>query len=803
MASGGLIGALRVSLGLDSAQFEAGTKRARSIAQRDATAIQKSLSGIKGSLNGLIAGATITAFATATKRALDYAGGLGEVSQQLGVTTKDLQVYRYVASQVGVEQDTMDASLAKLTRTMGQAADGSKAQVNAFRDLGIAIKDSNGKLYTAGEILPRLADAFARIKDPATRARLEAELFGRAGQKLDPLLTQGARGVEALTKRAEELGLVLGDDLIKSADEASDKLAEMQKQLEVGFARAVANSANAIVGLANAFASLTSQVISFINKYPELSGALAGAAAGARFGVPGALAGAGLGLLAGDAYSRSRDDGNMDPKFRAGALKQSLAKWRDAKRGNTDPTGKLGAGAPQVQRARSEAAWKEVERQWALFNQSKAGGAGAAPALPSPGDLPTVSGGGGGRKGPKDRSAELLERFNKEMADLADDQLQLQQEITTDVHERARIEHLRIDTQKSAYEHDVDSREKQGELDATQAQALKIAYETNATREHTLVNWKLDDELVEQELDLTRSRLENANDLLQGELASARTQADRRRIQLEILENERQLQVASLEAIKAKHTSNDAEYQIAQEKLDQLNAETAQRAGAIRRDTMGPMETYLDSLPRTAEELKERFAAIKVDALNNGLDIASRNVLRLKGFAGDLFNQLIADVIRLNLQSTLAGGGGLLGSLGKILGLASSGLGSGGGMNMSGWDGAVAGIMSGDQGLPTFPSGWEPYHKLPGLAGGGTFRAGGVPGVDRNILSVGGIPRARVSANENITVSPANDRAVARVVIEEHPGFAARVVGISGNVSVETARASSVASFRRGRQRLG
>ena len=784
-----LIGALRVSLGLDSSQFEQGSKRARSIAQRDAAAIQRSLAGIKGSLNGLVAGATIGALTAAAKRALDFAGGLGEVSQQLGVTTRDLQVYRYIASQVGVEQDTMDASLAKLTRTMGQAADGSKAQVEAFRDLGIAIKDANGKLYTAGEILPRLADAFARIKDPTTRARLEAELFGRAGQKLDPLLTQGAKGIQAMTKRAEELGLVLGDDLIKSADNASDRLAEMQKQLEYDFARAAANSADAIVGLANAFASLTSQALNFINHYPRLTATLTGAAIGSRAGLPGLLAGATGGLIAGNEFAKQQDDSNTNVQFRAKALKGSLAAWRDAKRGGTpltDPGGKVGAGSAAAQAAREESAWKEVERQWGLFNQAKAAGTkeGTKP-LPPPGDLPTASG-GKKKKGPKDRTEELAERFNKELAGLEDEQLGLQMEITADIREKARLEHLRIDTAQAAYNDDVDSRRRQGELTAAQADALKKAYALNAERENTLVNWKLDDELTEQDLDVTRARLENANELLRGELDGARTQVERRRIQLAILDHEQAMERAALEAVIAKHDSTEVEKEIAQAKLDQLDRETTQRAGAIRRDTMGPMESWLDSLPHTADDLKERFESIKVDALNNGLELASRNVLKLKGVAGDLFNQLIADVIRLNLQKALTSGGGLLADIGKLLGMASAARGgsgsipgSAGGMNMSGWDGSI-----------------------PGLATGGSFMVGGNPGIDRNVLAVNGIPRVRVSGTEMVHVVPTGRSPVARIEIVEHEGFAARVVSIAGDVSIKTVGKAAATAARQQRQSL-
>lgn len=791
MAAGGLIGALRVDLSLDSAKFEAGTKRARSIAQRDAAAIHKSLSGIKGSLNGLIAGATITAFTAATKRALDYAGGLGEVSQQLGVTSRDLQVYRYIASQVGVEQDTMDSSLAKLTRTMGQAADGSKAQANAFRDLGVAIQDSNGKLYTAGEILPRLADAFARIKDPATRARLEAELFGRAGQKLDPLLTQGAKGVEVLTKRAEELGLVLGDDLIKSADDASDKLAEMQKQLEVGFARAVAESAGAIVGLANAFATLTSQVINFINRNPQLTGALAGIAAGARFGLPGAAIGGAAGLVLGDKYAQARDAGNMDPQFRAKALKNAIAKWRGAK-GTATPGANMStmgmSGGISSGPGSDSAAWQEVERQWALFNQSKAPGTGGSAPIGAPGALPTASGGGSKKKGPKDKTQEYRERYDREMMGLMDDELQFQSELTTDIQTRADLEQRRVAATTTAAMFEIDAKESAGELSKEQAERQRLLTMSNARLEQQVIDQKLADDLSAEVLEISNARREAQIELLQGERASARTAAERRRIELEILEHQKAIEAAQIAKILADNQSTAAAKEEARLRQESLSARYDSAAGAIRRDTMGPMAAWMDSLPRTADELREKFESIKVDALNNGLDIASRNVLKLKGFAGDLFNQLIADVIRLNLQSALAGGSGLLGGLGKLLGMANtSGI-----ISEAGATGGLAMTHAG-------------AGNIKGLATGGSFMAGGIPGTDRNVLAINGIPRVRVSANENVTIEPLNKsgaKSIVQLVVGPGQFFEPSVTAISGGVSVQTVTRAGRGAARSQRQQL-
>jgi hypothetical protein len=238
------VGSLYTSLTLESSSFVVGLRKAVDQTAKSSKAIEGHLGRIRTgfeAVSGLIAGGALVA---AGKRALDYASSLGEVAQQLGVTTRELQVYRFAASQVGLTQEEMDAGLQKLTRTMGEALAGNKAAVMTFRELGVSLTDANGKVLSAGQIIPRIADALARIKDPASRARVEVDLFGRAGQKLDPLLTQGARGVGALADEAERAGLVLSDKLIGQADEAADKLAMVRQQLEARLAKTVAENAS-------------------------------------------------------------------------------------------------------------------------------------------------------------------------------------------------------------------------------------------------------------------------------------------------------------------------------------------------------------------------------------------------------------------------------------------------------------------------------------------------------------------------------------------------------------------------------
>lgn len=250
------LGSLLIELGLDSAKFRSGTRQA----QREMTTFQRGVSSsaglVKAALGGMVAAISVDMFATAIKSGLDYASSLGEVALQLGVTTRTLQEYRYAATQVGLTQEEMDAGLARLTRTLGTSPE-------KFEKLGIAIRGANGEIEDAGEILPRIAEAYRKAGSEADKSRLMYELFGRSGQKFAPLFAEGAAGINQLRDAAQRLGIVLSDEQIQNADETADKLAAVQTVLQARIAGVVADNADSIVTLTDALAKLTEESIRF------------------------------------------------------------------------------------------------------------------------------------------------------------------------------------------------------------------------------------------------------------------------------------------------------------------------------------------------------------------------------------------------------------------------------------------------------------------------------------------------------------------------------------------------------------
>lgn len=205
------------------------------------------------------------------KAGLEHASALGEQAAQLGVTTDALQEYRYAASQAGLSNGEMDQALQQLTRRIGEAQSGTKAQAEAFEKLGISVKDANGKIIDAGDAIPLIADAMTKIESPAERAAILMDLFGKAGQKLEPLLSGGAAGVNSLRDAAHKLGIVLSSAQIQKADDAADKLSAVQQVLQARIAGTVADNADSIVELANAFSRLISQALALYSALNKLA----------------------------------------------------------------------------------------------------------------------------------------------------------------------------------------------------------------------------------------------------------------------------------------------------------------------------------------------------------------------------------------------------------------------------------------------------------------------------------------------------------------------------------------------------
>jgi hypothetical protein len=348
-------------------------------------------------------------------------------------------------------------------------------------------------------------------------------------------------------------------------------------------------------------------------------------------------------------------------------------------------------------------------------------------------------------------------------------------------------EERRIEIERSAYDADVDRRRNAGELTQLQAEELKLQRASNAERERGLLFRELDDQLSREEFELKRESLSIEQQMLRAAAFNARTADERRRIELAILDHQYELERLALENVRDSRTATEAQKELARLRLGELERLKGADRQNIMRGTLGPLADYLDRMPQSAEELNEAYQRVAIEGLGSLNDALADAMIGSKNL-GDTFknmaNAIIADLARIAIQQTLIRP--LANSLANMLG-------GGGGVTLAN---AANNINAGLNAI-----------KLPGLAGGGSFNVGGVPGTDQNILAINGVPRARVSANERINVTPANDRGsggIAQIVPSPYFDVVVdgRVVSTGGTMMANGMRSNNRAMAMRSRQRL-
>ena len=587
----------------------------------------------------------------AISQGLEYASSLGEVSQQLGVTTDALQEYRYAATQAGLSQDEMDQALAQLTRRAGEAASGTKAQAEAFEKLGISVRTANNEMIPTGDLIPMIADGLQKIESPAQRAAILMDLFGKSGQKLEPLLAGGSAAINNLRNAAYELGIVLSSQQIQNADDTADKLAAVKTVLEANIAGAVANNTGAILALANALGQIV---------------VMAGRAAEAfrRFKLSQGLAQEEAKISSWFTSEKDRAQSIRN----ANAYRAEIAKMD----GTQDKTG----GFRDYNAAPIPG-----------FTPGKKGGA-AMPAagVASAGGLGKVKGAGGGvGGGPTGPSAaEIQNRLDGQLASYAQQAISAMQSVATSTDEKADLElrsvelaRIRMLAEIKADDH--YSKAQKGRL-ANQVEAL-------AERERERVEFQRKVQKERDASDMADASYRVEADALKAQLDLTDNREERRKLSFDLLDLEYRYQKALLDSVIASETASDVDKQRAKVALDGLNAAQAGKRITTGREFASPGERYVSDLAREADNINDAFenAAINgLERLNDGLAKSVKNALGLHGILGDIVGDFIEIALRQAILRPLAeslfggGGGGGFGGGGGIfstMGAASSLLG--------------------------------------------------------------------------------------------------------------------------------
>jgi methyl-accepting chemotaxis protein len=238
-------GSIFSTLGLDISNFESGFLQSQALMETMPSAVSSFMaSPLLGLVN--IAETAMEGVIAAIREGISVVNEmgekfdhLGETAQRAGVSVEFLTGVGAAAKDAGSSVEGVADAMKFLNNNAADAATGSETAAAAFAQIGVSVTDGAGKLRSGESIFYDVADAIARIEDPAKRTQAAMNLMGRGGTELIPVMLGGAAGVKEMADRMTEFGGKVDDKAAAAGD---------------AFARLKGIGVNALEGLAEAFA---------------------------------------------------------------------------------------------------------------------------------------------------------------------------------------------------------------------------------------------------------------------------------------------------------------------------------------------------------------------------------------------------------------------------------------------------------------------------------------------------------------------------------------------------------------------
>ena len=181
---------------------------------------------------GLAAAGTATAIAILVDKSFQAVDIIGKTATQTGIATDTLQAFHLAARESGTSIEGANTALIKFARSVGDADKGLKTQADIFKDLGVNLRTTEGRMRSFDDILGDTAKGIMQLGSQAERASALANLFGRQGVILTGAITDlSENGMKNFIQRAKDLGIVLSEKVIRRTEEFNDAIGVIKMQI--------------------------------------------------------------------------------------------------------------------------------------------------------------------------------------------------------------------------------------------------------------------------------------------------------------------------------------------------------------------------------------------------------------------------------------------------------------------------------------------------------------------------------------------------------------------------------------------
>ncbi|MCI9865070.1 tail tape measure protein [Rhizobium skierniewicense] len=237
-----------------------------------------SIGGVGKAFAGGLIGAVIgQGIAGTIEKIQQVARGVAEIGDKAkiaGVNVKAFQELKFVAEQNRVGVDALQDGLKELSLradefivSLGKSGSGAEA----FQRLGYSVDDLKEKLKDPSALFAEIIGRLGQL-DKAAQIRISDEIFGgTGGEQFVQLIGQGEQGIRDTIKAANDLGIVMDEQLIERAAEVDRRFNQIANTVGSVLKSAIVSAADSLAEFIDGFRDYQNQMSSTLsNKQIEL-----------------------------------------------------------------------------------------------------------------------------------------------------------------------------------------------------------------------------------------------------------------------------------------------------------------------------------------------------------------------------------------------------------------------------------------------------------------------------------------------------------------------------------------------------
>lgn len=166
---------------------------------------------------GLAAGAgvAIGGMAALIGKAIETTSQITKFSQVTGMSTKGFQEWDSVAKTFGFSMEAAAGDMAALAEKAMDAQSGIGENADIFKELGVSVEDSSGKLKTQEQLFNETIAGLQGMEDVTRRNAIATMFLSTTGEELAPVLNMTN---EELQKMKDNTNVISEEDLAKAED---------------------------------------------------------------------------------------------------------------------------------------------------------------------------------------------------------------------------------------------------------------------------------------------------------------------------------------------------------------------------------------------------------------------------------------------------------------------------------------------------------------------------------------------------------------------------------------------------------